>query len=501
MNTIGNSTITFKINDENCETDFSPTLTLLQYLQKTGRTGTKEGCGDGDCGACTVALLGKDATGKPCYQAVNSCLLPLGAIAGREIITVEGISDGKQLHPVQAAMVELGGSQCGYCTPGFIMSMFAAYYDRQIDDLAIEGNLCRCTGYLPIRRSVQKVMQELAIDQHDRFQAKLTAATVLPIKTPNRPLAPNSGGTGIKAPSIGGLEASQISQIKPDCYSDQSTQYLQPTTIAQTLDFLQTHPEATIIAGGTDLGLDLSHHRHAYPILISLEQVTELQQIQETAEHIRIGAAIPLSHIQSKLQGHFPSLDTMLHWFAARQVRNRATIGGNLGTASPIGDLAPVFLALDATIELVSIDGERTLPLTEFFQGYRQTALQPGEIIVSVTIPKLRPGVFNQSDKIGKRGTDDISIVSAAFTIELSQDLITKTRLAYGGVAATPIRATEVEAQLIGQPWTIETVHAIKPSLEQTFSPLSDLRASAAYRQTLVANLFEKFFAETQGLT
>jgi xanthine dehydrogenase small subunit len=445
--------------------DVSPTITLLEYLRQSGRIGTKEGCGDGDCGACTVAIVGEGADGKPHYQAVNSCLIPLGAVAGREIITVEGVANG-QLHPVQAAMVETGGSQCGYCTPGFIMSMFAAYYDRQVDDMAIEGNLCRCTGYLPIRRAAQQVMQMQP--PSDCFSQKVAQATT---------------------------EVSQIS------YSCENQKFYRPTQLQTVLELLQQHPGASLVAGATDLGLEMSHHSKSFPVLISLEAVAELKTLTNIPELVEIGAAVPLSHIEENLRGVFPAMDEMLHWFAARQIRNRATLGGNIGTASPIGDLPPVLLALDAQLRIAGIGGKRILSLADFFKGYRKTDLQPGEVIVSVQIPKnITPGAtrrLSQSYKVGKRGTDDISIVAAAFTIDLGdRNQIKHARLAYGGVAATPARAVAVESKLIGKPWNAETVKQAKQELKQAFTPLTDLRGSAEYRKMLVANLFEKFFVE-----
>ncbi|WP_322096249.1 xanthine dehydrogenase small subunit [Pseudanabaena cinerea] len=461
--------------------DIAPTTTLLQYLRQQGYVGTKEGCGDGDCGACTVAIAGKDAQGKPQYQAANSCLIPIGAVAGRDVITAEGLAHGQphgliqaqsleQLHPVQAAMVETAGSQCGYCTPGFIMSMFAAYYDGGLkDDVCIEGNLCRCTGYLPIRRAAQKLLADLGEESpSDRFSTMLTAKN---------------------------------SDLAAIAYSSNEHRFYRPTELTEALQLLQAHPDATLVAGATDLGLEMSWHRRNYPVLISLEGITELKQIHQTEDYVKIGAAVPLSHIENVLHGIFPSLDEMLHWFAARQVRNRATLGGNIGTASPIGDLPPVLLALDATVTLASIQGDRTLPLADFFKGYRQTELQQGEIIKTVTIPKaISKGATKRlsfSYKIGKRGTDDISIVAAAFAIDLdAEQKILHARLAYGGVAATPIRAIAVEQALIGQPWNLETVRSVKPMLHEAFTPLSDLRGSANYRKLLVGNLFEKFFIE-----
>ena len=460
--------LTLTINGELvCLKDADPTRTLLEYLRNSDRMGTKEGCGDGDCGACTVALIGKGADGKPHYQAVNSCLIPLGAIADREVITVEGVANG-QLHPVQTAMVELGGSQCGYCTPGFIISLFTAYYDRALDDMAIEGNLCRCTGYLPIRRAAQQVAAQ-SIEISDTFSRALEQAAV---------------------------------DLLPVHYGNGDRQFYRPIQLAEVFALWQQHPNATLVAGATDIGLELSWHRQNYPVMISLEAVAELQKLEQTAEWVEIGAAVPLSHIEATLQGVFPSLDEMLHWFAARQVRNRATLGGNIGTASPIGDLPPVLLSLDAELRLASASGSRVLPLADFFKGYRQTDLQSGEVIVSILIPKaISPGAIrrlSQSYKIGKRGTDDISIVAAAFTIDLGdRNQILQARLAYGGVAATPIRAIAVEQFLIGKPWTIATVQQAKALLSEAFTPLTDLRGSADYRQRLIVNLFEKFFVES----
>jgi xanthine dehydrogenase small subunit len=455
----------FTINGKSvCLIDTPPTLTLLEYLRQSGHTGTKEGCGDGDCGACTVAIAALDAWDNPHYQSINSCLIPLGAIAGREIITVEGVANGS-LHPVQAAMVQTGGSQCGYCTPGFIMSMFAAYYDRELNDSAVEGNLCRCTGYLPIREA-----------------AKLAAAT-----------EPND------------LHVKHLAEAStaPSALTYHSSDYsfYRPTQLREVLELLHQHPTATLLAGGTDLGLEMSWHRRQYPVLISLEAVAELNTIQQTSDWVEIGAAVPLSHIEATLRGVFPSLDEMLHWFAARQVRNRATLGGNIGTASPIGDLPPVLLSLDAELTIASLTTSRTIPLVDFFKGYRITDLRPGEVIVSVKIPTaIAPSAtqrLSQSYKIGKRGTDDISIVAAAFTIDLdAQNTILHARLAYGGVAATPIRAIAVEQSLLGKPWNHATVQQVKPALRESFTPLTDFRGSADYRRMLVANLFEKFFVE-----
>ncbi len=439
-----------------------PTMTLLEYLRDSRYTGTKEGCADGDCGACTVAVVGQDANGKAHYQAMNSCIMPLGSLAGREVITVEGITNDK-LHPVQEAMVKTAGSQCGYCTPGFIMSMFAAFYDGKVDDSSIEGNLCRCTGYLPIRKAARSLGEPEADDEFlNRLKVK---------------------GERLK-----------VKNLQPSTFN-------LPTSLSEVLANLESHPTATLIAGGTDLGLELSHHRKTFEHLISLENVAELNLIDDTNEVLEIGAGVTLTHIEKKLHGIFPALDEMLHWFAARQVRNRATMGGNLGTASPIGDLSPVLLSLDANVKLASKNGERVIPINEFFTGYRQTVLQKNEVIVSVIIPKkLARGAvkrFSQSYKVGKRGTDDISIVAASFTIDIDRyDNITQARLAYGGVAAVPARALDAEAVLTGKRWNEKTMLLAKEKLTTAFKPLSDFRGSAEYRNMLVANLLEKFWLE-----
>ena len=448
--------------------DSPPTTTLLEYLRQHGYVGTKEGCGDGDCGACTVVVVGQGADGKAHYQAMNSCLIPLGSLAGREVITVEGIANGK-LHPVQSAMIATGGSQCGYCTPGFIMSMFAGYYDGKVDDISIEGNLCRCTGYLPIREAAQRVTNAKADDHFSQTLA-------------------------IAAPEILAFS-----------YQDANHQFYRPTNLQEVLNLLQEHPDGVLIGGGTDLGLELSHHRREFPVLISLEAVQELKTFNITDEWLEIGAGVPLSQIEERSRGIFPSMDEMIHWFAARQIRNRATLGGNIAVGSPIGDLPPVLLSLDAQLKIAGQNGTRMIALADFFHGYRQTDLQKGEVIVSVHIPRnLPPGAvtrLSQSYKIGKRGTDDISIVAAAFCVDLdSSKKVVQARLAYGGVAAIPIRAKNVEEMLVGQPWNTVVIQQAKAALKETFTPLSDFRGSAEYRKSLIANLFEKFFVEFGGI-
>ena len=430
----------------------SPTLTLLEYLRTSGRVGTKEGCAEGDCGACTVAVRHGDG-----FLAVNSCIVPLGAASGQEIVTAEGLADGNTLHPVQEALARAGGSQCGYCTPGFVMSLFAAGYSGERGDAVLEGNLCRCTGYRPIRDAARSLGAPAG---DDRFLAH--------------------GAPG-----------------EPESYSATGAHFFHPKTLTEALELLGAHPDAKLFAGGTDVGVELNKLGQHYPVLVSLMHVPELRRFEATAAGLKLGAALTLTELETRLQERLPPLATMLRSFAARPIRNRATLGGNLATASPVGDLAPVLLSQNASLTLASAEGERTVALSAFFTGYRTTVQRPGELIKTVTVPKLQPGSVAAVYKVGKRGADDISTVAAAFSVSLAPDgTVAAARLAYGGVAATPVRAADVEAYLLGKPWNAATAADAATRLRTTFEPLSDLRGSAAYRRALVGNLFEKFFYE-----
>ena len=445
--------------------DVPPTRTLLDHLRGSGRVGTKEGCAEGDCGACTVALLAESPGGDLGYQAINSCLVPLAAVAEHRLVTVEGVAADGELHPVQQALVQAGGSQCGYCTPGFVMSLFAAYYDRSLSDRAVEGNLCRCTGYLPIRRAATELAEPGEDDPH--LEALTGPATA----------------TGFR-------------------YQSEHGHFYRPTSLDEAMELLRQRPDAVPIAGATDLGVDINKHRRELPVLLSLEALPELKVLSVGDDGVVIGAGLPLSHLEARLAGVFPALDEMLRWFAARQIKNRATLGGNLGTASPIGDLAPVLLALDAVVNLAGPQGGRSLPIEAFFTGYRTTALRSGELIVSVGIPRTLPAEatrrISRSYKVGKRGTDDISIVAATFTVDLdAAGRVVRSRLGYGGVAALPLRASEVESWLEGRAWNEPAALEAARMLENAFTPLSDQRGRAAYRRRLAGNLFEKFYRDT----
>lgn len=431
----------------------APTQSLLRWLNARALHGSKEGCGDGDCGACTVVLLETDAAGESRWRAVNSCLLPVGCLPGRQVLTVEGLAQGQRLHPVQQAMVDCAGSQCGYCTPGFVMSLFAGQQNGELGDACIEGNLCRCTGYRPIRAAMQVLEDQSTVSDAWRRDAHTLGAARL-------------------------------------------AQFHSPQAVDAALALKTQHPDAAWIAGATDLGVDLSRGKPVAEAFIALDRVAELQVLEISAESVRIGAGVSLSRIENELAGVFPALDQMLHWFAARQVRNRATIGGNLGSASPIGDLLPVLLALDARIELAGPQGWRWVDAQDFFLDYRKTVRAADELVVAVEIPR-RADLHNASLKLAKRPSDDISTVAASFALVRAADgTIRHARLAYGGVAAIPKRAQAVEDFLQGRVFDRATVDAARVMLEAAFQPLDDHRASAAYRRALCGSLFAKFAAE-----
>jgi xanthine dehydrogenase molybdopterin binding subunit/xanthine dehydrogenase small subunit len=457
----------------------SPNTTLLEFLRARGLTGTKEGCAEGDCGACSVAVVERDADGKPAYRVINSCLIPVCLVAGREVVTVEGIASSptgnspaalSPLHPVQRAMVAHGGSQCGYCTPGFICSLFEGYHRDDLHthadlDEQLAGNLCRCTGYRPIRDA---------------------AAEAFSLRSKN--------STDSLKPAVRPLDAAS--------YEQGAENFLRPAALAELLQLVNSNPKATLIAGATELGLDITKRYKKFSTLVSAEAVAELKNLEGTQDEWRIGAAVTLTDIGDKLGEEFPMLGDMLRVFGSRQIRNRATLGGNLATASPIGDSAPVLLALDARIVLASTAGERTLPIAEFFLAYRKTALRPGEILKTIIIPRgaSQPELTRQSAwfKVSKRREMDISTVAGAFALDLDANrMIRHARLAYGGVAAMPARAQKTEAALLGKIWNEETVRNALQVLRTEFKPISDVRGSAEYRSGLITGLLEKFYFDS----
>ena len=461
--------IRFWLNGHEVEVDgISPTTTLLQYLRlHRQETGTKEGCAEGDCGACTVALLDPDGAEGPTYRGVNSCLLLLPMVNGRRVVTVEGLADTSGPHPVQSALTEALGSQCGYCTPGVVMSMFEACYREDLDapwklDDQMCGNLCRCTGYRPIRDATEVIA---GLSPKDRFAAARDAA-------PPRP--------------------------GPLSIETESQRYFAPTTREALFDVLDAHPEHRFVAGATDLGLDVTQRHVRFECLVSVEHVSDLHGIREIPGGLSIGAAVPLSDLEALTATRHLPMARMLRYFGARQIKHRATLGGNVCNASPIGDTPPVLLATDATMIALSRGGERRIPAEEFFTGYRQTALAKGEVLARIELPDVPQGARAASYKVSKRRELDISAVAASYVIETDDaGVVTRARLAYGGMAATPKRALQTEAALVGSPWTLASVEAAVALLEQDFQPMSDHRGSAWYRATLAKNLLIGFFSET----
>lgn len=470
--------------------DVSPNTTLLEHLRASGLTGTKEGCAEGDCGACSVAILERDSDGKATYRSVNSCLMPVCLLAGREVVSVEGVGCSAKQHPVQQAMANGYGSQCGYCTPGFICSLFEGYYRDDLhteDDLddQLSGNLCRCTGYRAIRDAAKEAFSCGKRGDESQVEKKMESLHV------------SSCEDGEDA-FLKRLKES-TAQLSSAQYEWGEEKFFRPTSLAELLRLKNEHPEARLIAGATELGLDITKRFKKFPTFISTEAVAELKSIDGTESEWRIGAAVTLTEIKNKLGKEFPALNDMLRVFGSRQIRNRATMGGNIVTASPIGDSAPVLLALDAKVVAVSTQGERTVPIQDFFVSYRKTALQPSELLKTILIPRGNPksGLTRRCEwfKVSKRREMDISTVAGCFSMDLdAQNIVRHVRLAYGGVAATPARAKKVEAALLGKVWNEQTLQEVVPLLKTEFTPISDVRGSADFRSELIVNLLEKFF-------
>jgi xanthine dehydrogenase small subunit len=446
-------------------------VTLLQWLREQGLGGTKEGCAEGECGACAVALVQSEPGEEGSHFAsINSCLLPLAALEGREVVTVEGVAetDGR-LHPVQAAMVNGGGSQCGYCTPGFVVSLFCEYYRpgrSEFDPESISGNLCRCTGYRPIADVARGLGPPNPADPR-----------LVQLRSSATPLGPSENDSAAE-------------------------RFFRPATLAEAFALFDAHPEALPIAGGTDLMVYANQRYQRFPALISLEGLKELRELTLAECEIVLGASVPLSRIENTLRNDAwgaPLLDQLWPLFSSRLIRNRATLGGNLGTASPIGDAAPALLALGARIDLVSRNGTRCLPLADFFTGYRRTALVPGELIRAVRIPRPLPA-FQRFYKVSKRVLDDISTVAGAFALSLARDgRVTRLGVGFGGVASTPLAVPSLESIAIGRPWNEATLALLLAAASHLGTPQSDLRGSAAYRRAMLGKLLEKFFYESQA--
>jgi xanthine dehydrogenase small subunit len=482
------STIRFLLDGETVELrDVDPTRTVLQYLREDlGRLGAKEGCAEGDCGACTVVLAEIDATGERLdAHAINSCIRFLPTLDGKELITVESLkgADGR-LHPVQQALVDQHGSQCGFCTPGFVMSLFALYKNnaaptrREIDD-ALSGNLCRCTAYRPIIDAAGRMYTDYA-DRQDPASWLQT---------------PQGGEAGDVKQRVARLKALQSATSL--AFDVDGRRFFAPRDGDELAQLLLENPAATILAGGTDVGLWVTKQHRELDVVVYTGRVRELLSHAATATHLQIGAAVTLSAAMSLIVGHYPALEELFLRFASPPIRNAGTLGGNIANGSPIGDSMPALLVLDACLVLRKGAARRTLPLADFFLDYQKTALQPGEFIEQILIPLPASGARVESYKISKRFDQDISAVCGAYRLVLRDDKVAEIRIAYGGMAAIPKRALAAEKALLGKPWNAAGIAAGSAALASDFSPLSDLRSSAAYRQAICGNLLQRFFLET----
>ncbi len=460
----------------------APTRTVLEYLrEEEHRTGTKEGCAEGDCGACTVLTASLNEAGDGLdYHAVNACIQFLPALDGKALLTIEDVAgaDGG-LHPIQQALVDHHASQCGFCTPGFVMSLYASYQSRRGDAAPpltaqaigqlLSGNLCRCTGYRSIVTAALQALHNVAPDLGTLDQDGATE-------------------------TVQQLQAWRASG--PLHFTGAGQRFYAPRTIDALTELYAEHPGAIILGGGTDAALWVTKQLRELDTLIAIGEVATLKAITMAHDHIRIGAGVTLTRAAAAISAQYPELEELFLRFASPPIRNAATLAGNIANASPIGDAAPALLALDAELELRSVHGQRTLALSEFFLAYQQTALQPGEIIETLRIPRRTPDLTLAAYKISKRFDQDIAALCAVFRINLADGLITTARAAFGGMAAIPKRASACEAALVQQSFTAKSIEAAAQALQDDFTPIGDLRASAAYRQRVAGNLLRRFLLE-----
>ena len=471
--------IQFLLNDRLIVIDFQehpglkPTTTVLNFLRTLpGFKGVKEGCAEGDCGACTV-VIAENQGGKLKYKTIDSCLVFLPMIHGKQLITVENLADANSLHPVQQEMVNHNGSQCGYCTPGIVMSLFGLYKnhhkpEREVIEDALTGNLCRCTGYKPIIKAAEHACSCMDTDKFKLHEKQI----IILLDGINRDRSP--------------LEIETSSQ-----------KYYKPLKLADALAFRNKFPGALIISGATDSALRQTKKHEVLSEILDISDVTELNYFVEDQQGYKIGAGLSLENLKSLSAEKLPAIHSVLKIFGSLQIRNLATLGGNIGSASPIGDMLPLMLAYKANVKLQSVTFDRTIRMDEFIKGYRSTNLRPNELISAVHIPKPEPGTIIRSYKVSKRKDLDISTVSGGFSLRLENGTVKEIILAFGGMADMPKRATDTEKHLVGKPWTRPNVEYAMKILAGEFSPLSDARAGSEYRNLVARNLLLKFYAET----
>ena len=452
-----------------------PNETLLNYIrEKLNKTGTKEGCAEGGCGACTV-VLGYLKNNKIFYQSVNACIVFLPTIHGKQLILVEDLvgKDGT-LHPVQKSMVNFHGSQCGFCTPGFVMSLFSMYknfssFDKKIIKNSIAGNLCRCTGYQPIINAAKSLNNKNKVDQF--YQTKNETIKLLKIINKKN----NS------------LTINRIDK-----------KYFAPQTINELKILLKKYPKSKILSGGTDLSLIVTKERKTINSIIYINSIKELNYIKKNKKYIEIGATTPLIEFESEIIKHYPDFKDILERYGSVQIRNVATIAGNIATASPIGDTLPLLLALNAKIVISNSKNDKILYLKDFFINYRKTKLKNGQFIKLIKIPLLKDNIF-KAYKISKRIDDDISAVCASFNLNIKNNIIVSISIAYGGMAAIPKKALQCEKSLLNKDLSEKNINIAQKFLEKDFNPIDDMRASSQYRMKIAKNLLFKCFQEIKN--
>jgi len=483
--------IQFLINNEMVQlTKFVPNMSILDWLRTNmGKVASKEGCASGDCGACTV-VIGDLIDGQWQYKSINACLMLLGNLHGKHLISVEALTNKanpslEELHPVQRAMVECHGSQCGFCTPGFIMSLFALYMNynsypgKDAVIQALGGNLCRCTGYQPILQAAEKCFsynqqttQNIA-DKNHRFSLQVEALT----RTLEKDLAEN------KIPAI----------------EHQQQYFYLPQNVDQLCQLKAAHPQAKFVAGATDLSVEFSQHLTYSEQLISVRYCPELMQFKQNEKGISIGAALPYSEFIDSFCDVYPEAHELFERIGSLQVRNAGSLGGSIANASPIGDPAPLLIALNANIELQSIRGSRVIALADFFVDYRKTQLAPDEVIVALHIPPRESTQQLSCHKISKRIEDDISAVCLVLSYQLQQQKMQSVSCAMGGMASTPALAKNVAQSLEGKIFSLENLQIAAQQIEVDFQPLTDVRASSAYRLQVSKNLFDRIWYQSAG--
>ena len=447
-----------------------PNETLLNFVRtKLKKTGTKEGCAEGGCGACTV-VLGELKNNDINYKAVNSCIAFLPTLAGKQLILVEDlISEKNLLHPVQEAMVKYHGSQCGFCTPGFIMSLFSMFKNytklkNEIINDSIAGNLCRCTGYKPIIKAAKSLNSKNKVDHFYKNKKKTIS---LLKKIGNESIAIYNKGK----------------------------RYFAPRYVSELKKTIKRNTNSQLLSGGTDLSLLVTKDRKDINSIIYMNSIKELNYIKNNNKYIEVGATTPLTDFEIYIKKYYPDFNKILKRYGSIQIRNVATIAGNIATASPIGDNLPLLLALDSKVVLQGIKKSKIIPINDFFINYRKTKLKEGQFIHSIRIPIFNKNIF-KAYKISKRFDDDISSVCAAFNLTIENKKIKDIKIAYGGMAATPKRAIYCERVLSKSLITNKIIDKAKNALEKDFAPISDMRASGKYRKIIAKNLLEKCFLE-----